>query len=200
MQLETLKSETSFASLLKQLGDQSVNIKFIFTGIGKTLEDLLGAHPSAFRQLETVELSRLSWEGRLEIVVRAADSFGLGVDKNINWRIAMVSDGYPYYVQLITEKMLWEAFADPYPLDDTTSQHYQLGLRRAIQSINAELKRPYEQAVIGREQEYEDIVWSTADGENLHRDLKEMYGSYKAVFHKRGYTAPPWFKQNLASM
>lgn len=38
-----------FAALLKQLGDQSVNIKFIFTGIGSTLEELLGAHQSAYR-------------------------------------------------------------------------------------------------------------------------------------------------------
>ena len=36
-----------FASLLKQLGDQSVNIKFFITGIGTSCQELLGAHQSA---------------------------------------------------------------------------------------------------------------------------------------------------------
>lgn len=180
-----MEERNKFASLLKQLGDQSVNLKFIFTGIGKTLDELLGAHPSAYRQLETIELARLSWKGRREIVANAAMAFDLSIDDNVNWRIAMVSDGYPYYVQLITEKMLWETFDDSNNIEIMGSQHYQLGLRKAIQSINAELKRPYEQAVLHREEVYEDVVWSSADGENLQRNLKEMYESYKVVLHKK---------------
>lgn len=184
--IRNVEERNKFASLLKQLGDQSVNLKFIFTGIGSTLNDLLGAHPSAFRQLETVELFRLSWEGRREIVFKAAEAFGLSVDNDVNWRIAIVSDGFPYYVQLITEKMLWEAFNDQLNIKEMSVEHYQLGLRKAIQSINAELKRPYEQAVFHREQEYENVVWSTADGEELFRNLKDMYESYKIVARKSG--------------
>lgn len=179
-QFKIFRSETNF----KQLGDQSINLKFIFTGIGTTLDDLLGAHPSAYRQLETVELSRLSWEGRREIVVHAAQAFNLSVNDDVNWRIAMVSDGFPYYVQLITEKMLWEALSDSQMVDEMGARHFQLGLRRAVQSINAELKRPYEQAVIHRDEVYQNIVWSTADGEDLSRNLKDMYESYKVVLRK----------------
>jgi hypothetical protein len=102
-----------FAGLIKQLGDQSVNLKFIFTGVGRTLDELLGAHPSAYRQLDTIELPRLGWEARRKIVDTAAEAFGLAADNDVNWRIASVSDGFPYYVHLIAEKMLWEAFAEP---------------------------------------------------------------------------------------
>jgi len=175
-----------FAALLKQLGDQSVNIKFIFTGIGSTLDELLGAHQSAYRQLETVELPRLGWEARREIVVRAAEAFGLSVDDNINWRIAAVSDGYPYYVHLIAEKMLWEAFIDEKIVDTLNSDHYQLGLHAAIQSISAELKKPYELAVSLRDQEFENVVWSTADGDDLFISLVDMYEAYRALVEKRG--------------
>lgn len=189
--IKDVKERNKFASLLKQLGDQSINLKFIFTGIGNTLDDLLGAHPSAFRQLETVELSRLSWEGRREIVVNAAEAFKLSVNNDVNWRIAMVSDGFPYYVQLITEKMLWEALSDTQIVDEMETRHFQLGLRRAVQSINAELKRPYEQAVIHRDEIYESIVWSTADGEDLARNLKDMYESYKVILRKAGSQTQP---------
>lgn len=185
--IQSIEERNKFSSLLKQLGDQSVNLKFIFTGIGNSLDDLLGAHPSAFRQLETVHLLRLSWEGRREIVISAADTFSLDVDDDINWRIAIVSDGFPYYVQLITEKMLWEAFNDPQCVEQIGAKHYQLGLRKAIQSITAELKNPYEKAVVHRDQVYENIVWSTADGDDLFLNTKEMYKFYTRISHKNGY-------------
>ena len=186
--IQSVEERNKFASLLKQLGDQSINIKFIFTGIGKTLDELLGSHLSAYRQLETIELPRLSWEGRRGIVVKAAQAFSLDIDDNVNWRIAMVSDGYPYYVQLITEKMLWEAFDDEEKVEKVTSKHYQMGLRRAISSINAELKRPYEQAVVHRDDIYETVVWATADGDNLDRDGKDMYLSFTNLQNKRHST------------
>lgn len=138
------------------------------------MEELIGAHQSAYRQLETVELPRLGWEARREIVVRAAEHFGINVDDNINWRIAAVSDGYPYYVHLITEKMLWEAFIDERPVETLDSSHYQLGIRAAIHSISVELKKPYAEAVSYRPQDYENVVWSTADGDDLFRSLKDM--------------------------
>ena len=177
---------SKFAALLKQVGDQDVNLKFIFTGIGSSLDELLGAHQSAYRQLETVPLLKLTWEARREIVVRAAEAFDLDVDDNVNWRIAAVSDGYPHYVHLIAEKMLWEAFTDENPVDTLGRDHYQMGLRRAIGSISAELKKPYEQAVISREEGYAAVVWSTADGEDLLRPLEEMYEAYKVIVQKLG--------------
>jgi hypothetical protein len=176
---------SKFAAMLKQLGDQSVNLKFIFTGIGRTLDELLGAHQSAYRQLDTVELLRLGWDARREIVDIAAAAFGLTVDNSVNWRIATVSDGFPYYIHLLTEKMLWEAFADEDNVSVVDFKHFHPGLRTAIESINAELRKPYEMAVSHRSQEFEDVVWSTADGEELYRSLADLHQSYKMVLRKR---------------
>lgn len=173
-----------FAGLLKMLGDQSVNLKFIFTGVGKSLDDLLGAHQSAFRQLETVQLFRLGWDARREIVDIACASMGVEVDKNVNYRIAIVSDGFPYYVHLIAEKMLWEAFTDQSEVEKVGFDHYHLGLRVAISSVTAELKKPYSKAVIHRDEIYQTIVWSTADGDNIDRPTKDMYESFKVIILK----------------
>ena len=92
-----------FADLVKHLGDKRVDLKFIFTGVSKTLDDLLGAHQSAIRQLETIELPKLSWDARWGIVLAATRAFALEIDREIYIRIAAVSDGYPYYVHLMTE-------------------------------------------------------------------------------------------------
>lgn len=180
-----VNERNKFASLIKMIGDQEVPIKFIFTGVGASLTALLGAHQSAYRQLASVELSRLSWEGRREIALKAAHAFGLDLDNNIAWRIAMVSDGFPYYIHLIMEKMLWEAFTAEETVDTLEHTHYLAGLAVAIGEITAELRLPYEKAVLNRNPDYEAVVWATADGEDLQRDSGSMYASYEMVCMKR---------------
>jgi len=174
-----------FADLLKQLGDKKVALKLIFTGVGKSLDELLGAHQSAIRQLETIELPRLSWDARWDIVLQATNAFQLSIDKEIYIRIAAVCDGYPYYAHFITEKMLWCAFDDPTIVTEVTWDHYYAGLRNAIDSISAELKRPYQNAVNKRASEYEEILWATADSEYLDRFSKSIYSSYEYIIKQR---------------
>jgi hypothetical protein len=174
-----------FAALLKQMGDRSLNLKFIFTGIGRSLDELLGAHQSAYRQLETVELPRLGWDARRQIVRSAVEYFGLGLNDDVNWRIAQVSDGYPYYVHLVTERILWAAFSADAQVEEIGWELFNQGLSDAIVSTAAELKRPYESAVLHRSQEFEDIVWATADHDDLLRSTNDMYESYKVIVGKR---------------
>ena len=122
-----------FAALLKQMGDQSINLKFFITGVGRSCEQLLGAHPSAHRQLATFELPRLGWEARREIVTEAAAAFGLAVNDAVIWRIAMISDGFPYYVHLLVENMLWQAFQSPSMCDTLLKDQFYDGLRVAFE-------------------------------------------------------------------
>lgn len=179
--MDSEKERNLFADLLKHPGDQRIPIKFIFTGIAKTLDELLGAHQSAIRQLETIELPKLSWEARWDIVLHVEKYFEIHIHRNIYMRIAAVSDGYPYYAHLITEKLFWRLFDDDKPVSDVTKDHYHAALRDAIDSISAELKRPYEIAINQRSGDYEKVLWSTADSEFLHRYLKDMYSSYEYV-------------------
>jgi uncharacterized protein len=174
-----------FADLVKQLGDKKVGVTFFFTGVAKTLDELLGAHSSAIRQFETIELPKLSWTARWDIAKRTAETFGLEIDEQVCIRIAAVSDGYPYYVHLITEKLMWRAFEDEKSLSTIDRELYHLALRDAIDSINAELRRPYEMAVSQRTDDYQQILWATADSEYLDRDLKQMYTSYTYLMKQR---------------
>lgn len=175
----------AFADLIKQMGDKKVPLKLIFTGVGKSLDQLLGAHQSAIRQLEGIELPKLSWDARWDIVLAATSTFGISIDKEIYIRIAAVCDGYPYYAHFITEKMLWCAFGDPNVVSDIKWEHYHAGLRDAIESISAELKRPYQEAVNKRSGEYEEVLWATADSEYLERFMKQMYSSYEYIMNQR---------------
>lgn len=176
-----------FADLVKQLGDKKIGITFFFTGVAKTLDEILGAHPSAIRQFETIELPKLSWTARWDIAKNAANAFDVELDEQVCTRIAAVSDGYPYYVHLITEKLLWRVFEDPGVVSFVDKKMYHLGLRDAIDSINAELRRPYEMAVSQRTDDFQEILWATADSEYLDRDLRQMFTSYTYLMKQRAF-------------
>jgi len=66
-----------------------------------------------------------------------------------------------------------------------TWDHFRGGLKNAIESINAELRRPYELAVTQRTDDYEEVLWSTADGEYLQRFVDNMYTSYGYIIQER---------------
>lgn len=179
--IRSAEERSMFADLLKHLGDKNIGIKFIFTGVGKTLTELLEAHQSAIRQLETIELPKLSWDARWDIVLAALSEFSIDIERDIYVRIAAVSDGYPYYVHLIAEKLLWILFEKDEIIKRVTWEDYYAALKDAIESISGELRLPYETAINQRSDDYEEILWSTADSEFFQRSLKDMYSSYEYI-------------------
>lgn len=183
--INSVNERNMFADLLKQMGDKKVPLKFIFTAVGSTIDQLLGAHPSAIRQLETIELPRLSWDARWEIVRNACKDFEVEVHREVEVRIAAVSDGFPYYVHLLTEKLLWQIFRDETVVTEATLDHYAAALVEAINGINAELRKPYERAISRNTTDIEEVLWSTADTDYLFRYLKDMQGSYRSVMDQR---------------
>lgn len=169
------------ADLLKQIGDKRVPIKFIFTGVGNSLNEILGAHRSAIRQLETIELPRLSWDARWDIAINALNVFGVEIPRSIYIRLAAVSDGYPYYVHLIVEKLLWILYEKEGTVTKVEWGDYYSALDKAIQGITAELSRPYDLAVNQRGQEYEQILWSTSADEWQGAFLSDMHNQYENI-------------------
>lgn len=170
------------ANLLKQLGDKRVDVKFIFTGVAKTLDEILGSHRSAARQLETIELPKLSWDARWDIAKDALSHFNVKIDDDICIRIAMISDGYPFYVHLIVEKLLWRLFSIEKEVTQVEWSDYYEAVNDAVNGISAELSRPYLQAVTQRSQDYEEVVWATLVADNnIGVYIKEMYTHYKFI-------------------
>ena len=179
--IENEKEIDLLADLIKQLGDKRVELKFIFTGVGTTLNEILGAHRSAIRQLETIELPRLSWDARWDIAIHALGVFNIEIPRDIYIRLAAVSDGYPYYVHLIVEKLLWILYENDKMVQKVTWDDYFSALDKAIVGITAELARPYELAVNQRSQDYEEVLWSTAADEWQGAYLSDMYQQYTTI-------------------
>lgn len=183
--IASIEQRARFADLIKQLGDRGRDIRIIFAGVGRSLQDLLGAHASAIRQLDTILLATLPWDGRFQIVTKATNAFELKIDHEIVLRIAAVSDGYPSYIHKITEKMLWRAYEDTKVVHEIGWPHYHGALNDAISESYASFAEAYGTAVNQQADDYEEVLWSTADSDYLQRYITDMYSSYEYIMEKR---------------
>jgi len=175
-----------FADFIKQLGDQQLRIQFIFCGIGESLDQLLGAHGSCYRYLANIEVPRLFFGARFEIIDSSATALGVNVGDMARFRIAAISDGFPHYVHLICEKLYWELFNDPDQADAVSTMHYSEAIRAAVRGIQQELRRAYDKATMKEHDDFHHLLWSAADHSNLRRRTDEIYASYLAIVKRLG--------------
>lgn len=176
--------QVQFTNFLKQISDRSINIKFIVCGIGESPARFMEAHGSADRYFHTVGLDRLAWEARFEIVRHAAEALDISVDEDTVIRIARISDGFPYYVHFISEKLFWRLYSvDPPPA--STNQLFEAAMRDASNDMDMKLRGPYETATRKYRDDYESILWAAADGHELIRRSTDIFGSYVRIMGQR---------------
>ncbi|ANF87727.1 DNA-binding protein [Pseudomonas antarctica] len=170
-----------FAEFLKKMGDSGIYVPIIFSGIATSLDDLLGGHLSSIRQLKPIQLSPISWDSRWDILVEALEAFDIDFDEEIKYRVAGISDGFPYYVHLITEHLLWAVYDDPETNCKASSRHYMTALENAVKDIQEHIRKPYDKATLRHSQDFHHIIWAAAESDNLHRNIDSMYSSYERI-------------------
>jgi AAA+ ATPase superfamily predicted ATPase len=186
-----------FADMIKQLGDQSINLKLIFCGVGSSLNELLDAHHSCYRYLSVLELERLGYDGRFAIIDSTFQAFRVEIDETTRFRIAKISDGFPHFVHAICEKLLWEIFEDPRTLNRIGPAHYTAAIDAAVTAIEPHLRQIYEHATKKYNDDYEEVLWAVADDKELSRRSTDIFNSYLRIMKLRdGRTALPREKFN----
>jgi hypothetical protein len=91
----------SVAELIKQVSDAAVPIKFLVVGIGASTEDLLAGHTSVHRNLKEVHLERMSNLELLTLIQTNTGKTGMAFAPQVASEIALLSDGFPYFAQLL---------------------------------------------------------------------------------------------------
>ncbi|GMB80936.1 AAA family ATPase [Shinella zoogloeoides] len=184
-QIKDKEEQEHFANFIKQLSDKHVTARFIFCGIGETIDALMSAHGSADRYFHTVSLDRLDWDARLEIITGAADALGIIIDDTTKYRIAKISDGFPHYVHLITEKLFWRVF-EARNNGTVSGALFELSMTDASDAMEMKLKQPYEAATRKYTNDYETILFAVADGHELQRRSTDIFESYVRIMKSLG--------------
>lgn len=186
--IESGDEKNSFAELLKNMSAINSKIRFIFCGIGRSIDDVLGAHPSAGRYFEEIELEKLHHNFLWDILRTAANDLDVKIPDGVLTRIGVVSDGFPHFVHLIGECMFWAMHDDPETVTQCACRHYEDAIKGALQRAEATLRLAYQKATEKTKHtiEYEETLWALADKSETRRQLSDIYeASYKRIMKQR---------------
>ncbi|RKS51356.1 AAA ATPase-like protein [Paracoccus pantotrophus] len=177
--------QRDFANLVKQVSDKHVEACFIFCGIADSAEALMAAHGSADRYFHAVALGKLPWDARIEIVETAAEALGITIDRTTIYRIAMICDGFPYYVHFISEKLFWRVF-EAKDGGMVNPELFSLAMEDAAGAMDMKLRGPYEKATQKYDDTYSAILFAVADGHELRKRSSDIFKVYERVMGDLG--------------
>lgn len=102
-EFDVLANKEGLGSLIKSLS--SKDVKFGVCGIGQDLTDLIADHASVERLLEqgAIHVKTMPPHEAMAVLTRAEELFEgeLTIDESIKTEIIAISQGYPYFIQMI---------------------------------------------------------------------------------------------------
>lgn len=165
--------------LIKQIGDQRIPVKLIFCGVGHSLNNLLAGHESCFRYLEGIELERLGISPCMEIIQAACSAVPVTIDDCYLYRIAQISDGFPYFVHVLGTKLLKIIGNEAEFPEAVRGRHFEKAVQESIISVLPHLKSIYKNATekFGPTgDDYEMVLWAVASHPDLERKSADIFG------------------------
>jgi hypothetical protein len=193
------KDKELFGDFIKQVGDRAVAIRLVFCGVAHELSELLGSHPSAPRHITTVLLDRLGWDPRMQIVQDAAKLLDVEFQRDHIFRMAAISDGYPYYIHLIgTEAVRVHHYSQASGRNTISSDEFNEAVARSVENTMLDLKRLYDDATkkytssdeaVATVSENELVLWAAASHPDLERSGTAIFQDYvrlKQILQRQG--------------
>ena len=175
--ISSVEDKKLFADLIKQVSDRALDVRFFFTGIAKSLEQLIGGHLSTDRYISSIELSPISHEARWDIIQSAFNAENILIPRDYVIRIGQISDGFPFYVHLMGEKLMYAAHDDPSFEGKITPEIYREAVRQAVDETQNLPRKAYELATKKHRNSasYEHALWAVADGTLLQKQVTDIY-------------------------
>lgn len=182
------EDKSQFSELIKNSSAIDADIRFIFCGIGRNVEEILGAHLSAGRYFEPIELEKLHYNFLYDITNEVAMRASVTVPQETTKRIAIVSDGFPHFVHLIGQCMFWAMQDDPQTVVKCERRHYDEGIKGALEKTEPMLRLAWQRATekTKNRTQYEEALWALADKAETRRQVSDIYErSYKRIMQNR---------------
>lgn len=189
-EMERMENEAErkkFAEFIKNCPALGDHIKFIFSGISTTVEELLGAHTSAERIIEAIFIEPLRHGPLWKIITNFADQLEIHISREQLIRISQISDGFPHFVHLIGECLFWNLYDSGDWDSGITQDIFRKSITGAIQRAEPRLKLDYEKATMKTKltDEYEETLWALADKRSDRRQLSDIFeSSYKRIIQQ----------------
>jgi Cdc6-like AAA superfamily ATPase len=188
--LDNKQTFEMLSSVLKQLSVEGLDLQFVFCGVAKNLDELLGAHESVERYVYGVELPPLSHDAIWEIISDVEEEFGVTFHRGQRIRISQIAGGYAGFAHLILKNILMAAFDAGFEDQEITESLFKSGIHESAQQAATRLKTAYDNAIKRGTDRYIEVLWALANDEHFDRQFKSIVADYKKIMELRPHREP----------
>ena len=128
--LEDDDALTLLADTIKTLSDHAVGTTLMLVGVASSIDGLIGEHASIIRNLEQIEMPRMTPEELRGVLQKGCEHARLTISQQAEDRIVALSEGLPHYTHLLGFRAAERAVQDERP--SITAEDVQAAIARAV--------------------------------------------------------------------
>ena len=111
-QIDDPTTMAHMADTVKALSDHAVDTTLIFVGVADSIDELIEEHESVERALMQIQMPRMSPPELVEAIDKRLEVLSMTMTDDAKRRIAILSEGLPYYTHTLALYAAQEAAAD----------------------------------------------------------------------------------------
>lgn len=158
---ENLKN--NLAEAMKNLSDAGANVTLFVIGVARSLEELMGKHPSIQRNVVSIHLPLMTPSEIDRIIGAGVAMSGVRFAQEVRAAIVRLSKGLPYFAQLLCLHAARHAVRDGRTKIDQADLRYAVD--RAIEGADNVLRNSFRKAVRGNSTATKEAMFGAADGD-----------------------------------
>lgn len=171
--LVALDTKRKFADIIKTLSDTTPQITILIVGIGDSVIDLIGEHPSLERCIKQIMLPRMSLDELSQIIEKGLEKLSMRITENVREKIVGFSQGFPHYTHLLCKYACERAIYDDCEL--ISKMHFDFAVNEALENTQESIREAYQRAVMTtrKQDKFKDVVAACALVE------EDEYGTFR---------------------
>jgi len=188
------KVKTQMADILKLFSDSIPQITILIVGIAKSVEDLIGEHPSIERCIKQIELplmdnmeSKIMIENNLKLI-------HLKIELKILEQIIEFASGFPNYMHLLCKYAAREAVTGKQKVINV--QHFNHAVIKSIDNSDYSIKNTYALATksASPQNQFADVLLACALADT---DINNTFNSFDVLFKYNHITGKEHKKESI---
>ena len=153
--------KNNLAETIKNLSDTGANVILFVIGVARSLDELIGMHPSIQRNVLSIHLPLMSSSAIARIIRAGERSSGISFVDEVSGGIVRLSKGLPYFAQLLCLHAARHAVeAERTVVEDVD---FRFAVDRAIEEADNTLRHSFDQAVRGDSGTTREALFAAAD-------------------------------------
>ena len=159
--IRSMATKTAIADTIKHFSDYPRNVTIVIVGVGFSVEELFGAHPSIERCCRQIPMPRMSEGELVQIIDDRLPRIGLMVSDRAKGAIIEVSQGFPGFVHLTAREAALSAINRK--SRTVTMDDYDYAISEAVRRAHESLVNTYNKAIYSaKENIYKEVLLSCA--------------------------------------